>query len=63
MARLAGLAAAILMLAVGALWTLRGNGWLDSGEAVETSGSLATLGPILAGFGVALGWVVLRRRP
>lgn len=58
--KILGVALALLMLGVGVLWTLQGAGKLST---APRSNSLATLGPIVAGFGVALGYVTLRRRP
>jgi len=46
-AKILGTLAALAMIAAGALWTFRGHG------------AAQTLGPILAGLGVALGYVVL----
>ena len=53
-AKAVGLALAILMLVAGALWTFQPG-------AREDNETLAALGPILAGFGVALVYVILRR--
>jgi hypothetical protein len=52
-----GLAAAVLLVAVGVWWTLAAWGVIGTGQ---TSEGLAVLGPLLAGFGVALAYVVLR---
>lgn len=57
----AGLGFAILMLVSGGLWTLQGLGWLDDTPA-SGARTLATLGPLVAGFGLALGYVSLRGR-
>lgn len=57
--KILGLVLALLMIGVGALWTLQGSGMLA--PAPESS-SFATLGPLVAGFGVALGYVTLRGR-
>lgn len=54
--RLSGLAAAVAMLGFGALLAAGGLGW--SGQ--DTSESWAMVGSILAGLGVALGWVMIR---
>lgn len=56
------MASALLMLAVGGLWTLQGLGWLN-GSSPSGARALATLGPIVTGLGVALGYVTLRSRP
>ncbi|GAB6986620.1 hypothetical protein JCM10369A_31440 [Nocardioides pyridinolyticus] len=55
--RILGLAAAAAMVALGGFLTFFGLGGLD-GEA--TSRSWATLGPVLAGLGVALAIVTFR---
>ena len=49
--RVVGLVFAALLLAVGVWLTIEGLGW---GSGSATSRSWATLGPILAGFGIAL---------
>lgn len=61
MRRVAGVTIGLLMLVLGGLWTLQGLEWLDGGSGSRTR-ALATLGPIMAGFGVALGYVTLRGR-
>lgn len=55
-----GLPPAIFMTGLGLYWTLMS--WGVIGGATE-SGTLGAVGPILAGFGVALGYVCVRRRP
>ncbi|HEY0890244.1 MAG TPA: hypothetical protein VGE38_11595 [Nocardioides sp.] len=55
--RLLGLAVGLLMVVVGGFWTAVGLGW-----AGEESGTLATVGPAVAGLGVALVWVTLQPR-
>lgn len=59
MARVIGLVLSALMIAVGVLWTLQG---LDIIKGSSMSGVQywAMVGPALAGFGIALGFVVLR---
>jgi len=59
MARVIGLVLSALMIAVGVLWTLQG---LDIIKGSSMSGVQywAVVGPALAGFGIALGFVVLR---
>lgn len=57
--KILGIVFALLLIGVGALWTLQGAGRLIT---APPSRSLATLGPIVAGFGVALGYVTLRGR-
>ena len=59
--RLVGLVFALLMIVAGALWTAEGLGW--TGEASESSQrNQAILGPAIAGFGIALAYVIARRR-
>ncbi|WP_370249024.1 hypothetical protein [Nocardioides sp.] len=54
-----GLTLAILMVAVGAIWTFQGLGYL--GGSFMTGESLwAILGPIVAGLGLALGIVLVQ---
>ena len=57
--RILGLLLAVSMTTLGVLWTLQGLGWL--GDAAPSQ-ALATVGPLLAGFGVAFAYVVLQRR-
>jgi hypothetical protein len=61
MARLIGLVLSGLMVVVGVVWTLQG---LDVVKGSSMSGVQywAVVGPALAGFGIALGIVVLRGR-
>lgn len=54
-----GLPVAILLAAAGVYLSL--VSWGVIGD--EESKGLSVLGPIVAGFGVALGWVVVRPRP
>lgn len=54
-----GIALGALMVLAGGLWTGDALGWF--GEA--SGSSLASvLGPLVAGFGVALLWVLVTRR-
>jgi hypothetical protein len=55
----AGVAA--LMILVGVLWTLQGLGYVG-GSSMTGDEKWAIIGPAVAGLGVALAWVVLRRR-
>lgn len=57
--KLLGLAVGLLMIAVGGRWTAQGLGWLEG--AASNARTLATLGPLVAGLGVALGYVSLTR--
>jgi hypothetical protein len=50
-----------LMLVVGGVWTLQGLGYLE-GSPMTGVEIWAILGPLVAGFGVALMLVGLRRR-
>ncbi|MDO9457233.1 hypothetical protein [Nocardioides sp.] len=59
-AKTAGLTLAFLLLAVGALWTFQGLGYIDGSE-MSGSRTWATIGPVVAGLGLALGIVVVQR--
>ena len=50
-----------VMVGVGAIWTFQGLGYIE-GSAMTDQSIWAVLGPILAGFGVALVLVAARRR-
>lgn len=56
-----GFALGVLMLVAGGLWALEGLGWVGDGDPVR--GPKTTLGPVIAGLGVALSIVSLRRTP
>ena len=58
MLRVAGLILALLMMVAGGLWTFEGLGWI--GESAAGRSTQAALGPVLAGFGVALAYVTIR---
>ena len=60
MGRIAGLLVALLMLAGGGWLAAAGMGFL--GSSGDTSRAWAEGGAILAGLGVALGYVVITRR-
>ncbi|NUR07028.1 MAG: hypothetical protein HOQ22_03330 [Nocardioidaceae bacterium] len=49
----------ILMVVIGAVWTLQGLGYLE-GSAMTGVAIWAIIGPLLAGLGVALVYVGLR---
>lgn len=49
----------VLMFVVGAVWTLQGLGYLEGSPMTDVE-IWAVIGPILAGFGVALVIVGLR---
>lgn len=59
--RWVGVALAVLMILAGGLWAFEGLGWLGEGDPLR--GPRTTLGPVMAGLGVALGYVSLRRTP
>ncbi|WP_148612021.1 hypothetical protein [Nocardioides rubriscoriae] len=61
LAKTAGLTLAFLLVAVGVVWTFQGLGYIE-GSFMTGSRTWATIGPIVAGFGLALGIVVVRRR-
>lgn len=57
--RTLGLVVAVLMFAGGLLFTLQGLGYVG-GSSMSESKTWATLGPIIAGLGLALGIVVVQ---
>ena len=61
MGRVVVLVLAGLLVAVGLVWTLQGLDYLK-GSAMSGVEFWAIVGPVVAGFGVALGIVGLRRR-
>jgi hypothetical protein len=61
MGRSVALALAVLMIAVGLLWTFQGLGYIK-GSPMTGVEFWALIGPALAGFGVALAIVAVRRR-
>ncbi|HMY08848.1 MAG TPA: hypothetical protein P5108_06520 [Marmoricola sp.] len=57
--KILGMAAAFFMTAVGAMWTAQGLGFL--GDLSDSAAKWFSLvGPALAGFGIALGYVIVR---
>ena len=50
-----------IMVVVGAIWTFQGLGYLEGSPMTDQS-IWAILGPLLAGLGVALLLVAVRRR-
>ncbi len=54
------LAFAALLVAVGALWTFQGLGYID-GSSMSDVEVWAVIGPIVAGLGVALAMTAFRR--
>jgi hypothetical protein len=61
MGRVLALVLSVLLVAVGLLWTFQGLGYLK-GSAMSGVEFWAVIGPGVAGFGVALAIVALRRR-
>lgn len=61
MGRVIALAFSVLLIAVGSLWTFQGLGYIK-GSAMTGVELWAILGPAVAGFGLALAIVALRRR-
>jgi hypothetical protein len=61
MGRTIALVFAVLLVAVGLLWTFQGLGYLE-GSAMSGVEFWALVGPVVAGLGVALAIVALRRR-
>ena len=60
-ARWLGLAAGIVMILLGGLWTFQGLGYVG-GSFMTGSKTWAILGPVVAGFGVALVVVTLQKK-
>jgi hypothetical protein len=52
---------AVLMIAAGLVWTFQGLGYIK-GSAMTGVEIWAVIGPVLAGFGLALAIVAFRRR-
>jgi len=59
MGRTIGLIMSVLLVLVGLVWTFQGLGYIE-GSPMTGVEIWAVLGPALAGFGIALGIVVLR---
>ncbi len=62
MKRTVTISLAVLMLVAGAVWTLQGLGYLK-GSPMTGVDLWAIVGPLVAGLGVALLIVAVRRRP
>lgn len=60
--RTLGLMVAVLLVAVGALWTAQGLGYVE-GSFMTGNRTWSVIGPLVAGFGVALAVVLVRPRP
>lgn len=61
MGRVIGGVLSLLLVAVGVLWTLQGLNYI-TGSSMSGVAYWAVVGPAVAGFGLALAIVVLRRR-
>jgi hypothetical protein len=59
MGKIVATAIAALLIAIGAVWTLQGLGYVK-GSSMTGSTLWATVGPIVAAFGVALIYVAFR---
>ena len=59
MGRIVALALAVLMVLAGLLFTFQGLGYIK-GSAMTGVEFWAIVGPVIAGFGIALGIVALR---
>ncbi|WP_299931123.1 hypothetical protein [uncultured Nocardioides sp.] len=56
-----GIVLGVIMVLMGAVWTFQGLGYLEGSPMTDQS-IWAVIGPILAGFGLALVIVSARRR-
>lgn len=61
MGRVVVLGLSVLLVVVGAIWTFQGLGYLE-GSPMTGVAFWATVGPVVAGLGVALAIVGLRKR-
>lgn len=59
--RTLGLMVAVLLVAVGALWTAQGLGYVE-GSSMTGNRTWSVIGPLVAGFGVSLAVVLVRPR-
>jgi hypothetical protein len=59
MGKIVAIAIAALLIAIGGVWTLQGLGYVK-GSSMTGSTVWATIGPIVAAFGVALIFVAFR---
>ena len=60
--RIIALVVAVLMICLGAFWTATGLGWFGDPPPHDDAVWYATVGPLLAGLGIALGIVSTRAR-
>ena len=61
MGKVAAVALGVLMVVVGVVWTLQGLGYVG-GSSMTGDQTWATIGPAVAGLGVALVWVAVAGR-
>ncbi|MFF0270680.1 hypothetical protein [Kribbella sp. NPDC004536] len=59
MGKIVAIAFAALLIAIGGVWTFQGLGYLK-GSSMTGQTLWATIGPIIAAFGVALIFVAIR---
>ncbi|WP_327636393.1 hypothetical protein OHB24_41195 [Kribbella sp. NBC_00482] len=59
MGKIVAIAFAVLLVAIGGVWTLQGLGYLK-GSSMTGSTLWATVGPIVAALGVSLLYVAIR---
>ena len=59
--RTLGLAVAVVLVLAGGLFALQGLGYVEGSEMTDVA-FWAVVGPIMAGFGLALGIVSLQKR-
>lgn len=59
--RTLGLAIAAVLVCAGALFAVQGLGYVEGSEMTDV-GFWAIVGPLMAGFGLALGIVILQKR-
>ena len=62
MAKTFGIAFGLIMLISGGVWTAQGLGWIQS-TAMSGVDTWATIGPIVAGLGLALMIVSFKGQP
>ena len=62
MGKMVGIAFGVLMLVTGGVWTAQGLGWIQDSPMSDVE-IWATVGPIVAGLGVALIFVSIKGQP